>query len=151
MNYSKWVILILLVVGLVACSTATGELEVKDVWGRNSPAAADNGAFYMTITNESGQDDKLVAVSADVCNVVELHEMYMKENDVMGMRPVEGGAIVIPDGETVELKVGGLHVMCLGKTESFELGNEYPLTLTFENAGDMAVTAAILQAPPVAQ
>ncbi|MCO5182945.1 MAG: copper chaperone PCu(A)C [Anaerolineae bacterium] len=151
MNYSKWVILILLVVGLVACSTATGELEVTDVWGRNSPAAADNGAFYMTITNESGQDDKLVAVSADVCDVVELHEMYMKENDVMGMRPVEGGAIVIPDGETVELKVGGLHVMCLGKTESFELGNEYPLTLTFENAGDMAVTAAILQAPPVAQ
>ncbi len=66
MNYSKWVILILLVVGLVACSTATGELEVTDVWGRNSPAAADNGAFYMTITNESGQDDKLVAVSADV-------------------------------------------------------------------------------------
>ncbi len=24
-----------------------------------------------------------------MCDVVELHEMYMKENDVMGMRPVE--------------------------------------------------------------
>lgn len=151
MNYSKWLIFILIVVGLVACSTETGEMQVTDVWGRNSPMAAENGAFYMTITNETGQDDQLVSVVAEVCDVVELHEMYAMENDVMGMRPVEGGTIAVPDGETVELKVGGLHVMCLGKTESFELDNTYPLLLTFENAGEIEVTAAILDAPPIMQ
>jgi copper(I)-binding protein len=148
MKHAKWLIFIMVVAGLTACNTATGDMQVTDVWGRNSPAAADNGAFYMTITNETGQDDQLLSVSADVCNVVELHEMYMKENDVMGMRPIEGGAIAVPDGAMVELKVGGMHVMCLGKNEPFELGSNFPLVLTFEHAGDMEVSAAILDAPP---
>lgn len=137
--------LVLMIIGLAACSSgaANGEMSVENVWGRNSPMAAPNGAFYMTITNNTGQDDTLTKASADVCEVVELHEMYMKENDVMGMRQVEGGVIPIPDGETVELKVGGLHVMCIGKTKEFELGEKFPITLSFANAGDMVVEAEI--------
>jgi periplasmic copper chaperone A len=123
--------------------TGGGELVVQDVWGRNAPAAAPNGAFYLTIRNGTDQDEQLLGASADVCQVVELHEMYMKEADVMGMREVPGGVIPIPAGETVELKVGGLHVMCIEKTRAFELGEEIPLTLTFANAGQQVVMAQI--------
>jgi len=130
--------------GTAACSGGgSGELEVQDVWGRNSPKAATNAAFYMTIVNNTGEDEQLLGGSVDLCGVVELHEMYDKGNDVMGMRQVPGGVIDIPAGETVELKVGGLHVMCIGKDRALEIGEEIPITLTFANAGDVAVTAEI--------
>ncbi len=127
---------------LAACG-GSGDMEVTDVWGRTSPAAAANGAFYMTITNNTGEDDKLLSASADVCRVVELHEMYMRENDVMGMRPVPDGYIALPDGETVALKVGGLHVMCIDKLQEFTAGDAIPLTLVFEKAGTIEITAEI--------
>lgn len=137
---------------LIGCaggqSEATGDLEVKGVWGRNSPAAAANGAFYMTIVNNTTEDEQLLSAAADVCSVVELHEMYAMDNGAMGMRPVEGGAITIPAGQTVELKVGGLHVMCIDKTQALEAGQQIPLTLTFANAGEMMVNAEIREEAP---
>ncbi|MDX1415021.1 MAG: copper chaperone PCu(A)C [Candidatus Promineifilaceae bacterium] len=139
------VLLILAAIMMAGCTTsgATGVIEVTDVWGRNSPMAAQNGAFYMVISNNSGQDDTLIGAQADICGTVELHEMYKKENDVMGMRQVPGGEIELPSGDTVELKVGGLHVMCIGKKAPFEVGDKFPITLQFANAGDMEVTAEI--------
>ena len=132
---------------LAACTAsppeAPGKLEVQNVWGRSSPAAAQNGAFYMKLVNNSAEDDALLEVRTDACATAELHEMYMKENDVMGMRPVDGGQIAVPAGETVELKAGGMHVMCLGKTAAFARGDVYPITLVFANAGEMQVTAEI--------
>lgn len=141
------VLLLMLLAGTaVACGAAgdeSGEMEVQDVWGRSSPMAAENGAFYMQVTNNTGQDDKLLSAATDACGTVELHEMYMRENDVMGMRPVPDGFITLPAGEMVELRVGGLHVMCLDKQIDFAVGTEIPLLLTFENAGEMEVVAEI--------
>lgn len=128
---------------MAACSAASGEMEISDVWGRSSPAAAQNSAFYMTITNNTGHDDRLLSVQTNACGMVELHEMYMQEDDVMGMRQVPGGYIDVPAGETVELRVGGLHIMCMNKQIAFDEGVEIPLTLTFETAGDIVVTAEI--------
>jgi copper(I)-binding protein len=142
----SWVVLLLSVLFLAACSSGgsgSGELEVSDVWGRTSPMAAQNGAFYMTITNNTGADERLLAAAADVCGTTELHEMYMKEGDVMGMRPVSEGYVEIPAGEIVALKVGGLHVMCIDKKAEFKVGDQIPLTLTFANAGERTVTAEI--------
>jgi len=146
-------ILLILTLGLVACGGDNEEtemdmsmsdaVEVTGVWGRNSPMATSNGAFYMVITNGTDEDDKLLSASSDICGVTELHEMYKKENDVMGMRPVPDGYISIPAGGMAELKVGGLHVMCMDKTESFEIGQEIAITLVFENAGEMEVIAEI--------
>ena len=126
-----------------AAETASGELEVHNAWGRTSPMVAQNGAFYMNIVNGTASDDELTSASTEACGVTELHEMYMKENDVMGMRPVEGGIIPVPAGETVELKAGGLHVMCIGKTADFNVGDTYPVTLEFAKAGTMEVTVEI--------
>jgi copper(I)-binding protein len=137
------VAILLIAAGCTTSGGNSGEISVEDVWGRNSPKVAQNGAFYMKITNNSGSDDELVAATSDACGTVELHEMYMKENDVMGMREVPGGKIPLPDGETVELKVGGLHVMCIEKEVAFEIGDKIPLTLDFANASDMELTVEI--------
>ncbi len=131
------VLIVLATVGCTASGGDAGEIEVENVWGRNSPKVAQNGAFYMNITNNSGADDELLGANSDACSTVELHEMYMKENDVMGMREVPGGTIPLPKGEAVELKVGGLHVMCIEKQAEFNIGDKIPLTLKFAKAGEM--------------
>lgn len=137
-------LLAVLLVTAVACGGGKDEgVTVTDPWGRTSPAAAENGAFYMTLTNNGSTDDMLLSASTDACGMVELHEMYDKGDGVMGMRPVEGGTIQVPAGGSTELKPGGLHVMCMMKQVDFATGTEIPLTLTFENAGEMEVTAVI--------
>lgn len=136
-------LVLLAIVGCAASGGSTGEIEIENIWGRSSPKVAQNGAFYMTITNNTGEDDTFIGAQADACGTVELHEMYMKENDVMGMREVPGGTIPVPDGETVELKVGGLHVMCIDKLAAFDVGDKLPLMLKFANAGEIEVTADI--------
>ncbi len=139
------ILLALLLLTAVACTGSSDEesITVTDPWGRTSPMAAENGAFYMMLTNNSDSADALVSVATDACGMVELHEMYDKGEGVMGMRPVEGGTIPVPAGGSTELKPGGLHVMCMGKQIDFAADTEIPLTLTFENAEDMEVTAVI--------
>jgi periplasmic copper chaperone A len=138
-------LLLVAILTLIGCtpSGGSGDLDVEDVWGRSSPNVAQNGAFYMVITNNSAQNEQLLGAETEACGSVELHEMYMKENDVMGMRQVPGGIIEIPAGESVELKVGGLHVMCIGKQAAFNVGDTIPIKLQFANAGEMEVTADI--------
>lgn len=138
--------LFLIIMTTVGCTTSgedSGGIDIENIWGRSSPQVAQNGAFYMTVTNNTGEDDELLKATTDACGVAELHEMYMKENDVMGMREVPGGTIPIPAGEMVELKAGGLHVMCIGKQAAFEVGDKIQIMLTFANAGDIEVTADI--------
>jgi copper(I)-binding protein len=141
-------VLPLFILLLAACGGSAAELEITDVWGRNSPMAAQNGAFYMTIRNGTDQDEQLLSASAEICDTTELHEMFMQEGDVMGMRPVEGGIIDIPAGETVSLQVGGLHVMCLGKRSQLDVGDEVPITLEFAQAGTVEVSAEIRETAP---
>lgn len=130
----------------VAAGCAGGKVEVSDVWGRTAPMEAENAAFYLTIVNNTREDDQLLSAAADVCGTAELHETIIDENDVMMMQPVTDGSIDVPAGQTVELKVGGLHVMCIGKTREFSVGEQIPLTLTFAKAGEMQVTAEIREA-----
>lgn len=120
-----------------------GTIELQDIWARAAPAASPNAAFYMQLRNTGSSADALIGAATDVCGTVELHEMAMAADGVMAMRPVEGQRIPLPAGETVMLQVGGLHVMCLAKTSAFDPGMQIPLTLTFEQAGTVQVTATV--------
>ena len=128
---------------LVGCSPSTDqEISIENAWGRPSPKVATAGAFYMLIKNNGSEADKLVAGESPACGVVELHESYKTEEGAMGMRPVAGG-IDVPAGGQAELKMGGLHIMCIDKLEDFEVGTILPLTLQFENSGEMTIDVEI--------
>lgn len=146
----RWILLVIVVMVflLAACSSGSDGIKVEGAWGRVSPMNAENGAFYMQLVNESSEDDTLLSATADLCGSVELHESYMSEEGMMAMRPVEGGNISIPAGETVELKVGGLHVMCLGIVSGFEAGQTVPVTLMFEKAGEIQIDIEIREEAP---
>jgi len=119
-------------------------IAVSEAWGRPSPKEAAAGAFYMKIKNSGSEADTLLGAKTEACGMVELHESYMTQEGAMGMRPVEGGVIEIPAGGEVELKVGGLHVMCMQKNDAmFTVGNKIAITLKFEKAGEIPVSIEI--------
>jgi copper(I)-binding protein len=143
----KILILGLLLSGLLllaGCNTSPGpEISIENAWGRPSPKVATAGAFYMLIKNSGGEADKLVGGESPACRIVELHESYMTEEGAMGMRPVEGGAIEIPASGEVELKIGGMHMMCIEKLQDFKVGAILPLTLNFEKTGNLKIDIEI--------
>ena len=96
-------------------------------------------AGFMQIKNNSSEDDRLVAASTDFADA-ELHEIIM-DGDIMKMSPVSG--ISIPAHSTVELKSGSYHVMFVNLKKEVKLGDTVNLTLTFENAGDLTISAVV--------
>ncbi|WP_127520252.1 copper uptake system-associated protein [Mesorhizobium sp. Z1-4] len=129
--------------GMDATVTA-GDLEISSAWARamlpNQPA----GGGYLTIANHGAEADRLVGASSPAAAKVEIHTMEIV-NDVMTMRPVDGG-LEIPAGDTVELKPGGLHVMFMGVATPFKDGDTVPVTLQFEKAGAVEIAFPVRKA-----
>lgn len=103
-------------------------------------------AFYFTVTNNGDEADTLLSIETDMANVVEVHDVEMKDG-VMSMFPLEDG-LEIPAGESVSLEPGGYHVMMIDITESLIDGGEFTATLTFENAGEVEITVPIFALEP---
>lgn len=118
------------------------DITVNDPYARSSAMMATSGAAFMTITNNSGTDDRLIAAASPVSEKVELHTHKQDENGVMRMIHVEEG-LPIAAGETLMLERGGNHIMFLGIEAPFEQGATVPLTLTFETAGEIAVEVPV--------
>ena len=130
--------------GLRISSQMSGQLDVMNVWGR--PAlVGNNTAFYMNLSNGTPTADALTGAEIGVCDVVELHETYDRGEGMMGMRPVENGRIPLTSGGIAQLKPGGLHVMCIGVNTPLAVGDDVPVTLLFEQAGRVSVTAEIAE------
>ncbi|GAA0600216.1 copper chaperone PCu(A)C [Caenispirillum bisanense] len=121
-------------------NATAGAIEVGHAWARASAGMARAGGTFLELTNSGSEPDALLKAAADVSDVVELHTHIM-EGDVMKMRPVE--RIDIAAGESVQLKPGGLHVMLIGLKEPLKEGTSFPLTLTFEKAGETTVTVKV--------
>ena len=133
-----------------ACTSdvaSTEGLQVMNVWGRALPASVANGGFYMHIVNDSDTDEELLSAASEFCSKTEIHRTTIDDAGVMHMEMVAGGTLSIPAHDEVMMKPGGLHVMCMGKTVAFEIGDEIPLVLTFAQAGEMSVTAVIRDEP----
>lgn len=117
----------------------SGDIAIGHPWTRAAGANA-NGAGFMTLKNNGATPDRLVSATSPAARVVELHT-HIREGDVMRMRPVAD--IPIPQGQTVHLRPGGLHIMLIGLTEPLRQGASVPLTLRFERAGEVQVTLSV--------
>jgi hypothetical protein len=157
-----------LAIAFTACGDDDGGsgsdgITIIDAWARTSPANADNGAAYMTLTSDG--DDRLVgvSVSADVAAEAELHETVAIDGDTMSteaamgdtmagemgamtMQPV--AAIDLPGGTAIALVPGGLHIMLLDLAEPLVSGETFELTLTFERAAAQTVDVEVRDDAP---
>lgn len=133
---------------LLALATATaiahdykvGAISIDHPWARASMGMAKAGAAYMVLTNNGSAPDRLLSASAEVADAVELHT-HLMEDGVMRMRQVQ--AIEVAPGEPSVLEPGGLHVMLIGLKQPLAAGETFPMTLTFEQAGEVTVEVAV--------
>jgi copper(I)-binding protein len=131
-------------IGVIAGSSAraeevkAGDLVISQAWSRATPNGAKIGTGYFTIENKGTTADKLVGVSGEVSDKIEVHEMSMN-NGVMKMRPVDGGLTIEP-GKTVKLAPNGYHLMIMDLKGPLKQGGKVPVTVEFEKAGKVAVT-----------
>lgn len=150
-------------------------ITVEGAWARTSPMGVDKGAAYMVIT--SSIDDRLLgaAVSSEIADDAQIHEVVMADGDGMSsdtmmsddtmtsddttamsddtMAPSmvmqEVDAIDLPAGEAVALEPGGYHVMLVGLAAPLDIGQEFVVTLTFEQAGDVEVAVVVADDAPM--
>ena len=134
-------VLIGLIPPALAQQSGNTSITVEQPWARATSSGAKTGAVYMTLDNKSGTADRLTGASSDVADQLQIHEMKV-ENGVMQMRQIAGG-LSIPAGGSVVLKPGSYHVMLIGLKKPLTPGEKFPLTLSFEKAGNIAVSIPV--------
>ena len=128
-------------IAAIAHEFKIGDLEIIHPHARATAPGAPVSGGYMIIRNNGSEPDRLVSASVDFAGKTEIHEMSMKDN-VMVMRPVEGG-LEIPAGGEVELKPGGYHVMFMKLGEQLKEGEMRKAKLVFEKAGEVEVEFSV--------
>jgi periplasmic copper chaperone A len=153
---------------VAACSGGTGGITTSGPWARTSPMVAGAGAAYMVIQNTGSAADFLLGGSSDVAKAVEVHETVAipegsaapaasagmgsgspmaspagggTGGSMMGMQKMD--RLEIPAGGSVELKPGSYHLMLIDLTRELKAGEKIDITLKFEKAGDVKVTAEV--------
>jgi copper(I)-binding protein len=109
-------------------------------WARATPPGAKTGAAYMTLANNGTAADRLLGATTPLADKVEFHK-ETEENGVSRMREVP--SIEVQPGAKVTFKPGEMHMMMVGLRQPLKEGQTLPLTLQFEKAGSIPVTASI--------
>lgn len=135
----RFVILMLGVLLVTACGPGTSKITVTDALVP-VPATADSASIYLKITNDGDRDDRLVKVTTPLAALTILHSTAIDPDGRATMTGV--GSVKIPAGETVDLSPGGLHLMMM-QPDAVSAGDEVDLSLTFEHAGTIEVTARV--------
>ena len=129
----------------VADSASEEAIAIEEAWARPMPTGRELGAGYVTLRNAGDIADRLVAASTPRAERTELHETTVID-DVMRMRPLDGGIEIEPGG-SIEMAPGGLHIMFLGVAEPFSAGERIELRLEFEQAGERTVVLEVRARP----
>lgn len=142
--------------------SASGGTTVTDVWTRVTTPTQTAGAVYMTIQSPDGDTLTGASVPSSVAAEAQLHETTdegsmdstdsmgsddsmdethsMDSGDaMMGMKEVD--QIDVPAGQSVALEPGGYHIMLIDLAKPIEEGDTIPVTLDFEQAGEIEVDA----------
>ena len=134
--------MVVMAIAFAACGDDAGGIEIGDPWARTSAMVQNAGAVYLTISGGDAADTLIgVAVDPSIAAMAELHESSMGEGGMMQMQMVP--AISVPANGSVSLEPGGYHVMLMDLVAPLETGQEFGLTLKFENAGDVQVTVEV--------
>ncbi|GAA4658634.1 copper chaperone PCu(A)C [Bartonella pachyuromydis] len=118
-----------------------GNIEILHPWVRETARGIKVASGYLYIINHGNIPDRLVSVSANGVQTAEIHSMAVV-NDIMKMEKMHHG-IEIPGNGEITLKPGGDHIMFMGLSQPFKLGDKISAKLTFEKAGTIDVDFSV--------
>jgi copper(I)-binding protein len=135
-------------------------LEIRDGWARTkaSETSVDstdadawkkpvgplslgpNGLIFMTVENKGGAGDKLMKVSSDVAEKVELQHMVLSGQKTSSYA---AASLDLPAHSVTKLESGGFYIRLVGIKENLPNGSKFDLTLEFEQSGSRTVQIVI--------
>lgn len=94
--------------------------------------------IFMILINQSSTDDVLTSVTTDVANTVEFFFTEpVRQISLVEQIAIPGsGAVVVGEGQ-------GYHIVLTDLTRELRVDDTVTFTLTFQNAGDVTVTAPV--------
>ena len=113
-------------------------IQIENAWSRAAMAGR-TGVVYLTIT-DSGAPDRLTGVASPVAAQSGLHESFT-DHGVAKMRDV--AALPVEPGKPVALAPGGYHIMLTGLKQPLKEGDTFPVTLSFDKAGQVTATVTV--------
>jgi copper(I)-binding protein len=113
---------------------ALAQVEIEQPWSRASAPGAQVASGYMVIRNTAAKPDRLVGASSAAAARVEMH-VHIRDGEIMRMREVKG--YDVPAKGRFELKPSGAHLMFVDLKAPFKEGQRIPVTLKFQNAGEV--------------
>ncbi|MEP3431224.1 MAG: copper chaperone PCu(A)C [Roseibium sp.] len=115
-------------------------LVVETAWSPASAPGMNTSALYFSLTNIGCLTAVLETVESPGFRHAHLHKSSLSD----GITTMESVAQVeISAGQTAYFKPGGLHVMLMGATRSFEIGDQFKVSLNFQDGRKIAVTAKV--------
>lgn len=126
-----------------ATASASDAIKVTSAWARPPLTPGGAAAAYISLENTGTGGDRLVGIKSDAAKRIMLHT-HMMEDGIAKMRQVE--AIDLPTGGVLRMRPGGHHVMLTGPGAGIREGARFPLTLTFEEAGEVTIEVEVLSA-----
>lgn len=145
-TFTKVLSTILLIFSATSISVAYDNNDHEQIITINQPWAPHTGkrtmsaAVYLAMHNSGKQDDSLVDVKSDIAEMTTLHQSY-EEDGIMRMDHVD--ALKVPAGGDANLSPGGYHIMLMQLQAPLKRGEQFPLTLVFEHAGEITVMVDI--------
>ncbi len=139
-------ILLPLILSLLSCTSQKKEASASvngstsEAWARPAAKGAMSAA-YFTYTNTLDTADTLSSLSSNVSMMTQLHESYMTDDGLAGMREMKNQ--VVESNEQLVLEPGGLHVMLMRLTNDLAEGDSVTVTLNFAQAGEVVVTVPV--------
>ena len=108
----------------------------------HSTMVGETSAVYMRIKNAGGSTVIIRSAHTTAAQVVEFHQTIV-ENDIARMQAID--ALVIPVGETLELRPGGVHIMLRQLTGDLKPGTSVELRLEANKGDTIQLTVPIMQ------
>ncbi|KAF0151219.1 MAG: hypothetical protein FD143_2158 [Ignavibacteria bacterium] len=140
----KKLLVVFFITGVVVAQSGKLQLNINEPWIRPAAKGA-NSAFFFQLENKSHKADTLLAAKFAHSEIVELHETFKKENDIMGMRSVK--FVAVPAKNTVIFKPRDLHIMLIGLKQDIKIGESHELILVFKKAGEVKTNAVVSDMP----
>lgn len=121
---------ILISLTFLASAIFAADIEVSEIYVKQTPPNAKNTAIFLKIKNNTAQNVALVDAECDLSEYTEIHTI-LREGDKMTMIKVP--ELTINANSSLELKPGGDHIMLFDLKKPITKGRKANLTLTFSN------------------
>lgn len=121
-------------------ASAEGDIQIQDPWVQAPPPNVKVLAAYLEIKNNGEKPRILTNVSSPAFGQVGIHQSVMHGNMVHMEQLKE---LTIPPHASTALKPGGLHLMLMDAKKPLNIGDQVPLTLTFQSGEKIEVKAIV--------